>query len=89
MMLSHQDMTPSSQPHLIHKLLQMLALTRERELTCDEVFDLMDYYTELEQAGENVQALMPQVAHHLQICPECREECEALLAVLTPKSPAL
>ncbi|NOZ49272.1 MAG: hypothetical protein GXP37_04390 [Chloroflexi bacterium] len=68
---------------MIQKLLRMLALTRERELTCDEVFDLMDYYTELEQAGENVQALMPQVAHHLQICPECREECEALLAVLT------
>lgn len=66
---------------LFHKLLRMLALTRERELTCMEVNDLVDYYVELEQSGENVKALMPAMTQHLRICPECKEEYEALKQV--------
>ena len=60
----------------------MLALTRERELTCAEVAELLDYYADLENAGENVRGLMPTVAQHLDICPECEEEYEALLKIL-------
>ena len=67
---------------LFHKLLGMLALTRERELTCMEVNDLVDYYVELEQAGENVKALMPAMTQHLRICPECKEEYEALKQII-------
>jgi len=67
---------------LFQKLLRMLALTKERELTCMEVNDLVDYYVELEQAGENVKALMPAMTQHLRICPECKEEYEALKQVI-------
>jgi len=67
---------------LFHKLLEMLALTRERELECSEVNELADYYVELEQAGENVKALMPAMTQHLRICPECKEEYEALKQVI-------
>jgi len=77
---------------LFHKLLRMLALTKERELTCMEVNELLDYYVELEQSGENVKALMPTMTQHLRICPECKEEYEALkqitgidLAMATPE----
>lgn len=63
---------------LFYKLLRMLALTKERELTCSEVNELLDYYVELEQAGENVKALMPTMTQHLRICPECKEEYDAL-----------
>lgn len=56
----------------------MLALTKERELTCMEVNELLDYYVELEQSGENVKALMPAMTQHLRVCPECKEEHEAL-----------
>ncbi len=89
MMMTQSGTTPPPQPSLMQKLLRMLSLTRERELTCDEVYELMDYYTELKRNGENVEGLMPQMAHHLHICPECREEYEALLAVLAvPETPA-
>jgi len=67
---------------LIYKLLQMLALTKERELTCMEVNELVDYYVELEQSGENVKALMPTMTQHLRICPECKEEYEAVWEVV-------
>ena len=64
------------------KLLHVLSLTRERELTCTEVEDFIDYYVELELAGENPQKILPEVAQHLRICPECQEEHEALRNIL-------
>jgi predicted anti-sigma-YlaC factor YlaD len=67
---------------LLSKLLRMLALTKERELTCSEVNELLDYYLELEQSGENVKALMPTMTQHLRICPECVEEYEALRQII-------
>ena len=67
---------------LWQKLLRILSLTQERELTCQETQELMDHYVELELAGENPQAIMPEVAQHLRICPECREEHDALLKIL-------
>ncbi|NUM43154.1 MAG: hypothetical protein HUU38_00495 [Anaerolineales bacterium] len=63
-------------------LLQSLPHTREVELTCDEVFALLDEYADRAQRGENVAQLMPLVEHHLMMCPECREEYEALVRVL-------
>ncbi|MCO6449838.1 MAG: hypothetical protein J5I90_03515 [Caldilineales bacterium] len=67
---------------LLRKLLNMLSLTRERELTCDEVFKLADYYVELQHQGENVQSLMPSVAQHLKICVECADEFEAMMRII-------
>jgi len=73
---------PSDLQNLWQKLLRTLSLTRERELTCNEAQDLMDSYAELELAGENPQVILPEVAQHLRICPECREEHDALLKIL-------
>lgn len=66
----------------IQKMLQMLEQTLETELSCDEVQDLLDQYTEMAVKGENVQNLLPLVHHHLQMCPDCREEYEALTRIL-------
>jgi hypothetical protein len=72
---------------LWHKFLRMLSLTRERELTCSEAQALLDVYVDLELAGENPQQVMPDVAQHLRICPECREEHDALLKILSEDAP--
>lgn len=64
------------------KMLDMIANTAEEELTCDEVFDLLDQFTEMAQRGEDVARLMPLVHQHLQMCPECKEEYDALLRIL-------
>ena len=66
----------------IHRLVSRLVDTREDELSCDEVFSLVDDYAEAYQRGEDVVYLKPLIRHHLDMCRECEEEYEALLRVL-------
>lgn len=60
----------------------MIAKTQETELSCDEVHALIGQYAEMAMAGENVAELLPLVYHHLEMCPDCREEFEALSRIL-------
>jgi hypothetical protein len=69
-------------PAEFQKLIQMVEKTQEIELPCDDVYQILDQYTELVYQGENAQELMPLVEHHIEICPDCREEFEALLRIL-------
>jgi predicted transcriptional regulator len=69
-------------PEEFQKLIQMLEKTQEIEFSCDDVYQILDQYTELVYQGENTQELMPLVEHHIEICPDCREEFEALLRIL-------
>ena len=52
------------------------------EVGCDECFDLLDRYVELELAGEDVDALVPGLRAHLEGCRACREEHESLRALV-------
>ena len=69
-------------PAEFQKLIQMVEKTQEIELPCDDVYQILDQYTELVYQGKNAQELMPLVEHHIEICPDCREEFEALLRIL-------
>lgn len=69
-------------PEEFQKLLKMLENTQEVEFSCDDVYHLLDQYSEAVVQGENAEQLMPLVEHHINICPDCREEFEALLRVL-------
>ena len=66
------------------KLLQSLAKTEEHEISCDDVFAVLDQFAEAVMRGENVLLLMPLVRQHLDMCPDCREEYETLLRMLQP-----
>ena len=48
------------------------------EVTCEECFELLDEYVELELAGKDTDALLPGLAAHLQGCPACREDHASL-----------
>jgi len=65
-------------------MLQALAMTEEQEISCDDVFAVLDEFAEAVRRGENVLLLMPLVRQHLDMCPDCREEYEALLRMLQP-----
>jgi hypothetical protein len=67
--------------------LAMMAMTHEQELSCDEVHALIDQFAEMQMRGENPARLFPLVQRHLDMCPECREEFEALLAALQVSLP--
>ncbi|NPV57547.1 MAG: hypothetical protein HPY76_12860 [Anaerolineae bacterium] len=59
-----------------------LAGTQPGEIACDEVDSLMDGFAEIMARGEDASRIMPLVRLHIDHCPECREELEALLAVI-------
>ncbi len=54
----------------------------EPEVGCDECFETLDRYVELELADAPVDELMPGLRAHLAGCPACAEEHESLRALL-------
>lgn len=78
-----KQQTPSaagmnSNPELMQKILGMLENTQETELTCDEVFAVLDQFAEMAARGEDVSTLLPLVERHLSICGDCHEEYDTL-----------
>ena len=53
------------------------------ELGCDECFEHLDRYVELELAGQDADAAIPGLRAHLAGCPACREEHESLRALVS------
>lgn len=72
----------SDQTMFMIKLAQSLEKTDPVEFSCDEIYELLDQYVELLQSSEDAAELMPLVERHLDLCPDCREEYEALLNIL-------
>jgi hypothetical protein len=52
------------------------------EIGCDECFEQLDRYVELEVAGGDADAAIPGLRAHLDGCPACREEHESLRALV-------
>ena len=63
-------------------LISEIADTREVEIGCDECFEQLDRFVEMKLSGLNAAQAMPLVQEHVEICGECREEFEVLLAAL-------
>lgn len=55
------------------------------EVGCDECFELLDEYVELELAGADADARLPGLRPHLEGCPACREEHDSLLALVADR----
>ncbi len=53
------------------------------ELTCDECFEQLDRYVELELAGSDADAALPGMRPHLEGCPACAHDHDSLAALLT------
>lgn len=56
--------------------------TASPQIDCDECFDELDRYVELELRGAPADALIPGLRAHLAGCPACAEEHESLRALL-------
>lgn len=59
-----------------------------REIGCDECFDLLDEFVELELSGADVDAAVPGMRTHLAGCGACREEHESLRALVATERSA-
>lgn len=61
-----------------HNTLKRLLGPAEPELLCDECFEKIDEYVELELQGANADELIPGMRPHLEGCPACHEDYDSL-----------
>ena len=70
--------------HQSGRLVERLVGPADQELSCEECFDFLDAYVELELTGTapSADARTPKMRAHLEGCPACREDRESLAALL-------
>jgi hypothetical protein len=68
--------------HRITDLLGGLLGPAGPELTCDECFEHLDRYVELELSGRDADAAVPGMRAHLTGCPACGEDHDSLAALV-------
>jgi anti-sigma factor RsiW len=64
------------------ELLRALLGPAGPELTCQECFQHLDRYVDLELAGADAEAEVPGMRAHLEGCPACGEDHASLLALV-------
>jgi hypothetical protein len=64
------------------RLMQILAHTREDELSCAEVADRLDQYVDCLAGRLLADDTLPLMEHHLAMCPDCHEELDMLLRAI-------
>jgi hypothetical protein len=68
-------------PHTHRETLERLLCPATHEVGCEECFERLDEFVELEVAGLDADAAVPGLRAHLDGCPACREEHDALFAL--------
>jgi hypothetical protein len=69
------------------ELLNRLLGPGEPEITCEQCFDLLDEYVELELHNDDADERVPGMRAHLSGCPACHEDHESLLAFVGSQKP--
>jgi hypothetical protein len=72
--------TPASSDR--ERLLARLIGPTGPELTCEQCFEVLDRYVELELVGAGADAAIPVMRAHLEGCSACEEDRESLRALL-------
>lgn len=73
-------------PHPEHTrfgdIMKIIFSTRDEDITCAECFDHIDEYVDMLRAGQEPEAVLPQVKSHLDQCSCCKHEFNALITIL-------
>lgn len=73
-------------PKILKKLFRAVIHTHDHELGCKGCYAKIDEFIEMKLAGKSPEEAYPLVQEHLNKCPDCREEFEALLTALEATS---
>ncbi len=76
----------SAQPEMtddvVIKFVNILESIEDEELSCADIYAILDEFVENEVSGGDKHKLSPLIHEHLDLCSECCDEYEALLAVV-------
>lgn len=67
---------------VVLKFVNVLEQVRRDELSCTEIHAHLDEFVEEQVSKHDADRIMPLIREHLDLCPDCCEEYEALLEVL-------
>lgn len=70
------------QDDVVLKFLHVLEKARAEDLSCDDLYARLDEFVETQIKSKDADKIMPLIREHLDICPDCCEQYEALLTVL-------
>jgi hypothetical protein len=68
------------------RLLKRLLGPAGPEISCEECFEQLDRYVELELRGADAEAAAPGMSSHLEGCPACAEDHRSLRALVEAES---
>lgn len=69
------------------KTLKRILGPAQPELLCDECFEKLDEYVDLELGGAPADEQIPGMRPHLEGCPACREEYDGLRELARAEAP--
>jgi len=69
--------------HQIEALLTSVANTCEEEITCGDCLAGMAEFAEKQLIGSEISTALKRIEAHIAFCPECAEEYEVLLDVVS------
>jgi hypothetical protein len=72
----------TDEPRVQEELMRRLLGPAEPEVGCDECFEHLDRFVELELAGAAADEAIPGMRAHLQGCPACHEDYLSLRALV-------
>ena len=78
------------QDERLKRLIQAIFSVHQSEsMDCDTCSQQFECLVELVNSGANLRDLLPAVEEHLQCCPDCNEEFQALAAIVRahPQAP--
>lgn len=82
MRMSDMKPNPLSDETRVIRLVQKILETHSAEMDCDTCNQQLDCLAELVAVGHDAKKLLPAVQAHLDCCADCREEFNALLAII-------
>ena len=65
-----------------HEAIKRLLGPSGEQVTCEQCFELLDEYVDLETRGVDADARIPGMRAHLEGCPACAEDHESLRALV-------
>ncbi len=69
-------------PSVLKGMARGIMTTRPDEIGCGECFEQLGQFVDLALAGRDASGALPLIQDHLDRCPDCLEELDALLAAL-------